>query len=191
MKAVSKFVKASHNEMPFSLPLFLIIALFMLIPCFELGNYTMAIFMFVIAAAMLIMAYAYNQVRELMGLYYEDGDFYYRGAFKARVIEPGEIKGVIILPSQGKTGSTGWKVRHPIVIRKFYNTRPGGSFFHSAVYLRNIEPEMREFNMGDLSFKEYFRKQVIFMTVYDNSMIELIKKHNPELKIIDRRFVGR
>lgn len=53
------------------------------------------------------------------------------------------------------------------------------------ICLSDYEEGMKKYPFGDIEFIYKYKKNVVFYSVYDEKLLEYLKKHNADIRIMD------
>ena len=106
---------------------------------------------------------------------YIDNDIIYEKKIKAKNINVNKIKGIKVIQAYSVGGK----------YRGFYPIQDNnGNFLYTAILLKDITDEMRDFIKGDLWFNQTFKSEIITSSVYVQDAVEYLKLINPNIEII-------
>ena len=132
--------------------------------------FELIIVLLVITLTLLFLVRFYNS----KGIYIENNKVYVKNTNK-KSIDIEKIKGIKIIQSYSSGGK----------YRGFYPMQDNkGNFLYTAILLKDITDEMRDFNKGDLWFNQTFKNQIIASSVYVQEAVKYLKITNHNIEII-------
>ncbi len=170
---MKKFVSSEYKYSMYKLGLyFAVIILFLILSLLLTGNtqWNTSIPFIVLFS----LFYCFAIFRSLkLGIYIDGEDIFEQGIFIKKKINIFEIKAIKI-------------AEYSIYYRRatsFTQTDKHGNQLYSAVFMREIVPDLKE-NYNDWDIILRYRKKVMFKTIYDKEAIDYILTLNPDIKLL-------
>lgn len=148
----------------------------MIVPCFlaVLHGYRFRehiIFAFVAFVAIIWFADWSIKCLGKWGLYIDDEKLYYKG-FRRKELSANDIRAIKISKAR-EAGNLHYG---------FYDLKDeDGKQLYSMMFLKEISNGMDWHDRGDMSFYSQYKEQILFYTIYDQSVIDYLLTLNPNI----------
>ena len=157
------FLRKSHiniiGYLIFAFIVLFVIGIIVAIRRVEIVRYVCAGLFMILAVFVLLIIHFKSQ-----GLYIYEDKIYYKN-IKKEYINITDIKAILIVKSYGTGGK--YQGFYPLKDCK-------GDNLYTAIFVKNIEAEMFQFNKGDLWFIDKYKKQILMWVVYSKPAIDFL-----------------
>lgn len=169
----SYFVKRTHiNISAVVISMYILLLLILLLFIYRYPQILFGVGLLILLTTILMIFFV--KFLNGMGLYIKNDKLYYK-SWLVKQINPYDIAGIKVIKSLSSGGR----------YRGFFELKDSnGNFLYSAIFVNKLKYGMRDQNRGDIMFNSRYKNYIMFSTVYDYKMIDMVVKINPEIKII-------
>ena len=169
---IKKFYKKLHPPFTILYSIFYFIIVAIVVTCAVREQFFS--YRFFQLLCFLLIGFFWMILLDLQGVYIIDDTVYYKKALVKQKIDASSIVAIIIVHTYDRPYNT-W-VQAPI--KDFQ-----GNYFYSMFALSSLNKTMINYNKGNIRFQEEYKKDILFQTVYDEELIEYLKRYVPSITI--------